>query len=277
MTEWWTGLPDAETQVGCGGEMHTLRWHAGDLHAVDHEDVEGERALAALGGERCTCVDVLVAWARHADDLRVLTLSSRGAGDQLAVQVDWSGSKRGGRRGGFAISGRSSGWTAYGPGGPGISGWEDAEDELVPLLGLGGGLADRLVASVAAAWARTDRPDEEVTAARARLTAALYGRVVPAMRAWLGEPNLDVDFEMTDQDGQWSVRRLDDGRIRAELPFAWLSEVWCRGVGSIGGRLCMSVTIEDGGEGWRLATLAPDLRTAQLFRLNVPPATDTAA
>jgi hypothetical protein len=226
VSEWWAGLPDAETQVGCGGETHTLRWHAGELLAVDHEDTEGERALAALGGERCTCVDVLDAWARHADDVRVLTLSSRGPGDQLAVQVDWSGSRRGGRRRGVAIAGRSSGWTAYGPGGPGVGGWEDAEDELVPLLGLGGGLAERLVASVAAAWTSTDRSGEEVAAARARMTAALYGRVVSALRGWLGEPYLDVELEMSEQDKSVEPhppgRRTDPSRAAVCVAFGSL-------------------------------------------------------
>lgn len=263
MTEWWVGIPVAETRIGCGGETHTLRWHAGHLHAVDHEDVEGERALAALGGERCACVDVLDSWARHADDLRVLTLASRGPADQLAVQVDWLGSSRRGRRRGIAIAGPPSGWTAYGPGGPGMGGWEDGEDELLPLLALGGGLADRLVASVAAAWARSsDRPDAELGAAHAQLTAALYGRVVAALRLWLGEPSLDVELQLAEDDAQRTVARLDDGRIRAELPFSWLSEVWCRGVASIGGHLCLGAAIDNAGS-WTLETLAPDLRTPQ--------------
>jgi hypothetical protein len=234
MTEWWIGIPDAVTRVDCGGEAHTLRWHAGELHALAHEDVEGERALAALGGEPCACVDVLDAWTRHADDLRVLMLASRGPADELDVPVDR----------------------------------EEAEDELVDLLALGGGLADRLVASVAAAWA--DRSEAELTAVRARLAAALYGRVVPELRRWLGEPSLDIDLEMNDREGERSIRRLDDHRLRVELPFAWISEVWCRGVASVCGRLCLRATIDDRGERWTLHTLGADLLVAQPVTLTVP-------
>jgi hypothetical protein len=269
VTDWWVGIPDAETRVSCGGETHTLRWHAGRLHALDHDDVEGERALAALGGERCTCVELLDAWARHTDDLRVLTLASRGPADRLAVEVDWLGSSGRGRRRGLAIAGRASGWTAYGPGGPAMGGWEEAEDDLVPLLALGGGLADRLVASVAAAWARTRESNGDVAASRASLTAALYGRVATVLRGWLGEPNLDVELEMSDGVGASRVARLEDGGIHAVLPFSWLSDVWSRGIATIGGRFVLGVAIEAGGERWTLETLAPDLETAQSWQITV--------
>jgi hypothetical protein len=234
VTAWWVGIPDAATRVDCGGETHTLRWRAGELHALDHEDVEGERALAGLGGERCACVDVLDAWARHADDLRVLVLASRGPADELDPPDDR----------------------------------DEAEDALLRLLTLGGGLADRLVAAVAAAW--VDRSEPERAAARARLTAALYGRVLPELRRWLGEPRLAIDLEMNDRDGDRSIRRLDDGRLRVELPFAWLAEVWCRGVASVSGRLCLRATVDDRGERWTLETLGADLHGAQPVKLNVP-------
>jgi hypothetical protein len=262
MTEWWVGLPAAETRVDCGSETHTLRWHDGELHAADHDDIEGERTLAALGGTRCTCVDVVDAWARHADDPRVLTLASRGPADRLAVRIDWRSSFRRGRRG-ITPVGRTGGWMAYGPAG---SGPDEVNDELVPLLGLGGGLPDRLVASVAAAWAR--RPPEDVAAVRAQLTASLYGRVVTVLRAWLGEPDLDVDVQLSDA-GDASIERLNDGRIRAALPLGWLSDVWCRGVASFGGRLTLSVAIEADGSSWTLQTIAQDLRTVEQLRLAV--------
>lgn len=264
MTEWWLGLPDAETRIACGRDTHTLRWRAGDLHAVDHEDIDGERALAALGGERCTCVEVLDAWARHTDDLRVLMLARRSDADQLAVAIDWLGPRHRGRRHGIR-----GGWMAYPPGGPGIGGWEDAEDELVPLLALGGGLPDRLVASVAAAWTRArDRPVVNGASTGAQLIAALYGRVLAVLRTWLGEPGLDIKLQSTD-DINPSISRLDDGRVRAALPFAWLSEVWCRGLATIAGRLTLSVAFEDGGDRWTLETVAPDLVTTERLTIIV--------
>jgi hypothetical protein len=59
VTAWWLGQADAEAGVECGGAMHRLRRHAGELQAPDHDDIEGERALAALGGEGCRCVEIV--------------------------------------------------------------------------------------------------------------------------------------------------------------------------------------------------------------------------
>ena len=71
----WHGIPPAVAPVTCGGARHRLRWADGKLGAVDHDDVDGERTLAALSGERCACIDLLDAWARHAADVRVLVLA----------------------------------------------------------------------------------------------------------------------------------------------------------------------------------------------------------
>ena len=56
-------LPAAIARVNCSGARHAVRWEGGDLIALDHDDPEGERALAALGGTSCTCLEVLGAWA----------------------------------------------------------------------------------------------------------------------------------------------------------------------------------------------------------------------
>ena len=92
MTPWWLSLPEAQATIDCGEQTHRLRWQQGDLQAVDHEDIEAERTLAALGDQRCACADVLDAWARHASDLRVLVLASRGPTDPLAIQADQAAS-----------------------------------------------------------------------------------------------------------------------------------------------------------------------------------------
>ena len=88
MTTWWQGLSSAEAVVECDGKPHRLLWEAGALRALEHGDAEGERTLAALGGARCTCLDLLDTWARHSDDLDVLLLASRGPGDQLLAPED---------------------------------------------------------------------------------------------------------------------------------------------------------------------------------------------
>jgi hypothetical protein len=267
VSEWWLGIPDAEARLSCAGETHRLRWHAGALLAVNHEDAEGERTLAALAGERCACVDVLDAWARHAHDLRVFTLASRGAADQLAASFDRLGS---GGAGGQGLTVTASGGSvAYVSGGAGPAGWDEVEDDLVPLLGLGAGLTDRLMATVAAAWSDpAERGAEEAAAAHAQLKAALYGRAVLAIRAWLAEPELEVDLRMVEAAAESRVTRLDVGGVRAELPFSWLSDVWSRGLTTVCRRFCLSAHTDDGRR-WTLSTVRPDLDNTELITLEL--------
>jgi hypothetical protein len=197
MTEWWTGIAPAQATVECGGGRHRLHWADGRVVALDHDDPEGERALAALGGQRCTCIDLLDAWDRHANDPRVLVLARRGPRDPLVDQVDprQQGSMvarpvRAPRAASvssttFAIAG--SGGSPFRPLGR-TSAAARAEAELQALLGLGGGLAERLSGSVAAAWReRLAHRERTVAGVRRQLHAALYGRVLATISAWLGE------------------------------------------------------------------------------------------
>src|SRR4051794_22314753 len=85
MTQWWMGIPPAETRIRCGDHEHRLRWSEGALDLLDHGDVEGERTLAALARERNACVETADRWQRHAQNPRVLILASRGPTDQLQV------------------------------------------------------------------------------------------------------------------------------------------------------------------------------------------------
>ncbi|HEV3292168.1 MAG TPA: hypothetical protein VG123_24585, partial [Streptosporangiaceae bacterium] len=55
---------------------------------ASHPDAEGELVLAALGGEKARCIEVAEAWARHTDDLSVLAIGPRHAGDEIAVGWD---------------------------------------------------------------------------------------------------------------------------------------------------------------------------------------------
>src|ERR1035441_2273955 len=147
MSAWWAGLPPAEAAVECGGHVHTLRWQAGVLTAVDHGDPEDEATLAALAGESFACLELLRAWARRRNDPRVLTLASRGATDLLNVNLDHPGHRIGPARP------RSTGHAM-------------------------------------------------LDATRPQLHAALYGRVLTTLRAWLGEPNLTIELAMTARDGE---------------------------------------------------------------------------
>ena len=195
MSEWWVGLGVAETVVECGGVEHPLVWEDGTLHAPAHEDTEGERALAALGGTRCECVDLLDAWARCRHDVDALVFASRGPGDHFAVEDE---AQR-------AFAGRMP---------------PEPHDELLEVLRLGGGLSERLIATVAAEWARRiEQPGADHDWARARLHAGLYGRLVPALRFWLGDPALSVDLTLVGATDPRSLTRQGD-TVQVGLPFA---------------------------------------------------------
>jgi hypothetical protein len=242
VSAWWTGLAPAQATLECGGATHRLRWADGELHALDHDDIEGERALAALGDERCACVDALDGWHRHANDLRVLVLGPRGASDSLAPE---------GRH--------PAGVHSYaGSGGP-QSRPSEPEDALLGLYALGGGLRERLAATVVAG-----RLDGFDAAERARLHAALAGRAMLALRAWLGEPGLRVELRMNDAP---SVAR-DGGLIELTLPLSWLIDVWAKGLAVIWGRFCLAASTEDGHR-FTLTTVGPDLGEPELIRLEL--------
>lgn len=254
MNPWWLGLSPAQATIACGEHQHRVRWEAGSLHALDHDDPEGERTLAALGGQRCACVDVLDAWERHQDDPRVLVLASRGRCDQLAPHEEL---------------GAVSGWTGYGPAGGRPSRRAQAENELIALLGLGGGVQERLVATVAAAWRqRLGHADRALSRARPQLRAALHGRVFAALGDWLGTSGLECELSMI---GERAEPKLisEDGAVRAELPFGWLVEVWARDLATIWGRFCLAATTTD-GRSWRLTTVGPDLGPPALITVQFP-------
>jgi len=260
---WWLGHSPATARVECGDGEHHLVWNAGQLHAHDHPDLDAERALAALGGRHCACLDILDAWAAHAGDLRVLTLASRGADDPLR----WSPrpvpnpAPLGRPRARTALSGAGFGTAvigtmiATGSGGPPPMVRPPEQDELLQLLTLAGALPQRLVAEVAANWAENlaagDAGDR-----RAELVAALYGRSTRTLRAWLGEPNLNVEVNMVDP-GRARIRRHGD-TLHAELPFGWVADVWAKGLAVTLGRLCLE-TIDATDNRIVLSSIDPDL------------------
>lgn len=294
MSAWWAGVPGAETTVECGGSTHRVRWADGRLEAVDHDDAEGERALAALGGEPCRCVELLDAWARHADDLRVLVIASRGPGDVVATgagtaglhgtahgipatvparpsrppmtrsgQVGWIAASLGGASGRIAVS-------VGGPAGGGRFGQAGPDAELLGLLGLDGGLPERLQASVIGAWAeRLAGDDGRCRAAAPRLAAAVHGRAAAGLRAWLGRPDLVVDVALADAGQPPRLEWVAGRRVAASLPFAWLEAVWARGLTTVMGRFCLTATSPDGCA-WELTTVGPELGRPETIGLELP-------
>lgn len=283
MTRWWVGLSEAQAMVSCGDHQHRLRWHEGRLDALDHGDPEDERALAALGGQTFACIELLDAWERHKDDLRALVLGPRAPSDLLRIDPDSLAPQRvlrsrgrpASRPGAGGASARSisataigGGWAGYAPGSTGrasarLSGQASGEAELIRLLALGGGIPERLLATVAATWSRRSQSSRTAAARKARpqLHAALQGRVFAAIRSWLGEPTIAVDLTMLSVTDQRSISRVD-GIICARLPFSWLVDVWARGLTTIYGRFCLAAETSD-GQRWQLTTIAPALDTVE--------------
>jgi hypothetical protein len=294
MNPWWLGLQPAQATVACGEHTHRLRWEAGALWARDHDDPEAERALAALGGPRCTCVDMLDAWAHHNADPRVLVLASRGPADPLAAHADWIAQlgalhgpvipamkspprmtprqllRRPGRRRARSAAGGPAAYAAPAPLPAGrIPHKTQAESELIALLGLGGGLQDRLVADVAAAWAeRFEQPDEELGRARPTLHASMQGRLAAAVRSWLGRIDIELELSLIETRHAPALTH-GAGVIRVELPFGWLAEVWSRGLAVVMGRLCLAASTDD-GRVWTLTTVGPDLGPTAPVRVELP-------
>jgi hypothetical protein len=275
--EWWHSLGPAQASVQCGGNRHRLRWENGVLHALDHGDVESERALAALGEQSCTCLDLLEAWDHHCDDLRVLVVGSRGPIDILSERDDTGAhlgvTHPGATRASFAGSGRavaSVHGVAHGLSRPPgrTSQKARAESELLALLGLGGGLPDRLLATVAAAWQGRMRASRRPPArSRAQLHAALHGRVCAVMRGWLGASASKSQLTMIGEKGTPKLVS-EDGGVRVELPFGWLVDVWAPGLATVWGRFCLSASSDD-GRTWQLTTVAADLGSPSIVTLQL--------
>jgi hypothetical protein len=256
---WWQGIAPAVARVSCDGREHELRWAAGELRAPGHPDLAGEQILSALAGQRCACLDVLGAWAGHADDLRVLVMASRGPADPVRVTPEDPASAAlmiGRSAAGMAR--RRAAVTAV------LSGGRSREpvDPLVTLLALGGPMQARLTATVAAAWRERLRDAAAAAdaaaaqAARPALHAALYGRVVATLRAWTGQSDLPVALSMIPEAARPALARDGEG-VAAELPFGWISDVWARGLGTCWDRFCLAA--EPAGDGWVLSTVGPDL------------------
>jgi hypothetical protein len=271
---WWTGLTPAEVAVECSDTRHTICWRDGELTVPAHEDPDGERSLAALGGEGSSCIEILDAWLRHRADLDVLLLASRGGSDRLPSDGNGMGPYRRrpmpraygvappnpGARPGVM---RKAGWTAYAPlnaRGPAVPGRVgEPTDALTTLLQLPGPLPDRLVATVIATWAQhIAEHDRQVDAVMAKLHAALYGRALAATSGWLGS-EVTVEVQLADEP---AVSRGEDGTARFELPFGWLADVWARGFTTLVGRSCLTAE-PIGADDWMFTTIGADLGPSQ--------------
>ena len=260
---WFDSLPPADTAAPCGTGRHTVRWDAGQLTLPAHPDAEAEMVLGALGGDKPGCVALAETWARHADDLAVLTAGPRRTADRVSVSWDEVAEQRanlptfpvsptpspsaGGRRARF---GRTSSAGLAGhpgpPGGPGMAEYlrqQRHRIELLELLALGPALQFRLCGAVSAAWSGPDRTDQR-TGRRPELAAALTGRFAPAAEEWLGiDPDAVtvIPYEGPGWGAMELTGRGEGRRLRATLPVGWLADVWACGLAVVAGHLVVAV------------------------------------
>lgn len=283
-------LPTALARVDCSGERHTIRWKAGSLVALDHDDPEGERALAALGGTSCACVDVLGAWSRQRENPGLLTALSRGTQDLIQVEAFRTrpfppyaatttprnmvvpARARNRPPGGWvAVTGSNVGMTgaATGPGGvtgPGAHARPTYEADLALLAGLGHEVTLRFVATVTAVLLdRLDGADRP--SARPALEASLLGRASCALRSWLATPDLEVELEMSGQDEPRLVWD-GDGAVQVALPPEWVMAVWGRDLTVIAGRFSLGV-LDSTATRTTLLTIGSDLGKARRLVVEV--------
>jgi hypothetical protein len=282
-------LPRAVGRVTCSGETHALRWEGGDLVALNHDDPEGERTLAALGGQSCTCLDVLGAWARQRESAALLSALSRGPQDLVRIE-GFEPSRfaaypattvprnvlAAGRAGGMWRAGGSGRVIAVSTGvavpglatGPPAGDSSTREQDLVLLAGLGHELTLRMVATVTAALL-DQLESQEGTPARPALVASTFGRASSALRTWLGAPELAVELEVTAPDREPSLSWEADAPVHLALPLGWVLTVWSRDLTVVAGRFCLGVT-ESSGSRTTLMSVGSDLGPPRPLTVEIP-------
>jgi hypothetical protein len=294
---WFDSLPPADAAVPCGTGAHPVRWEAGRLTLPAHPDAEAELVLGALGGDKPGCVTLAETWARHADDLTVLTSGPRCDADR--VRVDWPQIEelrgqlprsvarlisqtrpnppptatppppvRVARRIHYGQAGAAGQFT---PGFPGsrkddVIRRQMQQIELLELLALGPEFQFRLAGTVIAAWAGPDRRDDRATR-RPELSGVLTGRFAPAAQEWLGVDPDTVTVTTHEEAGWGSLQVIGTGRgqrLRASLPLSWLSEVWACGLAVVAGHLVVAVEEPWYPKAGVLALAAPEAEPVRL-------------
>ena len=239
---WFSGMPAASASVECGGETHTVQWRDGGFHIPAHgdpPDLEAERALAALAGEPCRCLELFDAWERHAADPQVLVLGPRGHEALGAGRWPCVPAAPVHRR----LQPRQSHPAPVIPVEP------PAASGLEALLALEDPIPRRLVATVATALLQRT-PEPEVAEA---LHGALYGRLLAALAVWRASvPRL----ELTVSEHAPALTQTADGAFHARLSPRWLTEVWGRDLDIVGDELTLSAAPSPGG-GFALISVDP--------------------
>ena len=270
ISPWWAALGPVDIQVSCGSGEHRVRWADGTPHALEHPDPEGELVVAALGGDATPCLDLLRTWERHCDDLVVLALGPRSADDLLMIttaEIDdlvdrqqppgryRRRMKAGGQftsyGGGSFTTGRISGAGAIqgrlkigGVPARLVTEGDPGRHELLRLLALSTPLQLRLSGAVAHAWSAHGPHGDRADRAKPALTAALTGRVAPAVARWLDMDFTQVETALHAGVG-WGAIELDglaaEARLKVALPVSWLAWVWAPGLAVVDGHFVVGV------------------------------------
>ena len=265
---WYSCLPSCETRVPCGQGRHTVRWDAGQLQLPEHPDAEAELVLAALGGEKAGCVVLAETWGRHASDVSVLTVGSRGPADKIAVSwEDVEAARQAGQHGGaagFASLRRSPRRPASAMAAPGARHRQlqaetdrvaERNNDIMSLLALGDGFNLRLAGQVAAAHA-----DSADASTRSVLVTAITGRLALIAEQWLGIDPDQVVVSLHDGPG-WGRTELTGRaaarRLRVSLPPSWLAPGWACGLALTGRHLVVAVDRAGWPDARVLAVRAP--------------------
>jgi hypothetical protein len=225
-TAWFTGAQAASSHVECGDETHTVRWRDGVFEIPAHRDPESERALAALGGQPCRCVELLSAWERHAADPLVLLLGPRGCERLGTARLRRSPASRAHRARLMQL---------------GVT-----EPELSPLeelLSLDDPIPRRFVATVAAALLER-AAEPEIAAA---LYGALYGRLLASLERWR-PTRFAARLDLVITAGEPRFIQARDDHLHAALSLGWLTEVWGRELDVVDDELTLAARSDGHGE-----------------------------
>lgn len=284
----WQWYTPTQVELACSDQTHWVRWEKGQLVPLNHS--QGEQTLAALAGENPACFELIQLWNRHNDDLRVLALASRGPNDPLLphpqaqaaigraqplmavrpsppVAMPPSAVALPGRPAPRAVPGLATAVASMRPGRPATVP-AMVEDPVARLLTLAGPLADRLVATVARAWAERLRTGHaEAIQHQAALTAALYGSTTSALRIWLGAPGLVAEVTMITEEQAPAISR-DDQAVKVSLPFSWIPDVYSRGLSVLLGHFVLRVAQATATE-IVLDAVGTDLNTTKLISISL--------
>lgn len=241
---WWAGLAPVEAAGPLGAEAHRMLWRAGELVLADHPDPQAEEALAALGAERCPCLDVLSAWQAQHQRPAILGVGARRFSEQLEAPLRTAAELQAEVRrwrthlAELRVEARARrdaavlqrlGALADGP-------ERVAARRLgfLLLLALPAEMQRRLQASAAAALAARGWS--------ARLAVATAARARP-LAAGIGFRGSLADVDLVDTLAGTAV-----GPSELRLPLFWLADVWGRGMGIVDDAVVLGVTsvIADG-------------------------------